>query len=208
VGNEALSIGDYAFANFLKLNTVSLGESLISIGSEALATCPKLRNIYCYSDVPAECVFNSFGKTDYERKVTYGAAKLYYSVDAAERLYSTLPVWREFDNRFYFDALEREVTVTPQTNNAQVAWNPSADATAYELVIYSDASRSSIVCVLGFDAEGRLTGISLRADDTPFSCTVSGLKGGTRQTKTGTILKMNCAGFSIVFCVCLHLQKL
>ena len=182
IGNSVLDIGDYAFAECEKLAAVSLGESIETIGFQAFASCPSLRNIYCYGETPARCATDAFGIDEHEQIITYTRAKLYHTnVGDAPALYSLLPVWRNFSKRDYFDAADREITVFPSTNTAQVILVPNIEATAYDIVIYSDASRTNIVCILSFDAEGRLTGIALRSgtQETPFSCTIGGLKGGT-----------------------------
>ena len=189
VGNNVSDIGNYAFAQCWKLATVSLGKSLETIGKQAFAGCPKLRNIYCYGETPAKCASDAFGEDEHDQIMTYAMAKLYYPVDAEEaKLYTLLPVWREFGKYSPFDAAGKEVTVVPSTNTAQVSWNPNADATAYELVIYSDAGRTTIVCILTFDADGRFTGFKLRAgtDDTPFTHPVENLKSGAYYYYTMT----------------------
>ena len=185
VGNSVSGIGNAAFSQCEKLTTVSLGKSLTSIDNEAFATCPSLRNIYCYGEIPAECGFDVFGKSENERTTTYAMAKLYYLTNASG--YSTSRVWQEFENHFYLDAEGKEVNVKPSTNTAQLSWLPSIGATAYKLIIYADANLTDIICTLSFDAEGRLTGITLRdGDDMPFSCTLNGLKSGTTYHYTMT----------------------
>ena len=185
VGNKVLTIGDGAFDYCYKLVSISLGESLNSIGSHVFGYYPsQLRNIYCYGKVAANCTFDSFSYDNYFD--IYRNVRLHYPANASG--YTTSPVWREFENRFYLDIEERVVTVKPSTNNTQqLTIPPVSGAAAYDLVIYADANRTDVVCTISFDAEGRLTGIMLRGgDDMPFSCTVNGLKGGTTYHYTMT----------------------
>ena len=44
------SIGDWAFSECSGLTSVTIGNSVKSIGSEAFAGCSKLFNVYCYAE--------------------------------------------------------------------------------------------------------------------------------------------------------------
>ncbi|MDL2314940.1 Ig-like domain-containing protein [Bacteroidales bacterium OttesenSCG-928-C19] len=77
--------------------------------------------------------------------------------------------------------VDEEITVTPDTTTVTVAWKAVMDAESYTLTIYSNEDLTQIVCVLQFDADGKLLSISFAkgAKAEAFSFTVSSLKEGT-----------------------------
>ena len=60
VGNNATSIGEYAFANTRKLAELQIGTGVEDIGANAFAGCNRLYNIYCYPVYPPLAVKSSF----------------------------------------------------------------------------------------------------------------------------------------------------
>ncbi|GHT57042.1 hypothetical protein FACS18945_0320 [Bacteroidia bacterium] len=81
----------------------------------------------------------------------------------------------------------------PTDENATITWSPTAGATAYDLVIYSDESLQNIVCTYHFDASGNLISITPHAKsvfqtatEPVFSHTIENLSSGTAYYYTMT----------------------
>ena len=72
------------------------------------------------------------------------------------------------------------MNVIPSTDNATFVWTPTCGADKYTLTVYSDPEQTIEVCVLDFDAYGRLTGLQLRSSSEymgGYSFKVSSLSG-------------------------------
>ena len=60
VGNNATSIGEYAFSNTPKLAELHIGTNVENISANAFAGCRRLYDIYCYPTYPPFAVESSF----------------------------------------------------------------------------------------------------------------------------------------------------
>ena len=60
IGNNATSIGEYAFSNTPKLAELHIGTNVENIGTNAFSGCKRLYDIYCYPTYPPFAVESSF----------------------------------------------------------------------------------------------------------------------------------------------------
>ena len=98
VGNNATSIGEYAFANTRKLAELQIGTGVEDIGANAFAGCNRLYNIYCYPVYPPLAVQSSFANYNVYLHIPC-EAKEEYSLDL---------VWGLFK---YIECLDSEMGI-------------------------------------------------------------------------------------------------
>ena len=82
------TIGINAFANCMKLNTISLPNTLETIGENAFNGCRALYDIYCYAEMPPAAVESSF--TNYNAYVNVPCE--------SQRYYQADMIWSQFKN--------------------------------------------------------------------------------------------------------------
>lgn len=89
LGDEVTSISNYAFNSCIGLNSVTIGNSVKTIGDYAFANFPKLTNFYCYAtDVPT--VSRSAFQDSYIEYVTLHVPR------SSMENYKTAAIWKDF----------------------------------------------------------------------------------------------------------------
>ena len=198
VGNNATSIGAYAFANTPKLAELYIGTNVEDIGANAFAGCRRLYDIYCYPTYPPFAESNSFANY---------SVYLYIPCDY-QRSYKLDLVWKMF---LYIECIgsedvvvpDNEVTVSPNYEDATFIWPVTDGADTYSLVITKD---DITFCTLIFNAQGQLVSIAFkpRRQNAPaaegttsatyaemtangFRFTVTGLNEGSAYAYTLTV---------------------
>ena len=198
VGNNATSIGAYAFANTPKLAELYIGTNVEDIGANAFAGCRRLYDIYCYPTYPPFAESNSFANY---------SVYLYIPCDY-QRSYKLDLVWKMF---LYIECIgsedvvvpDNEVTVSPNYEDATFTWPVTDGADTYSLVITKD---DITFCTLIFNAQGQLVSIAFkpRRQNAPaaegttsatyaemtangFRFTVTGLNEGSAYAYTLTV---------------------
>ena len=154
VGNNATSIGAYAFANTPKLAELHIGINVEEIGANAFAGCKRLYDIYCYPTYPPFAEGNSFA--NYNVYV--------YLPCESQRDYTLDVVWGEFK---FIECIGsenvvvsgNEVTVSPDYEDATFTWPVTDNADTYSLVITKDGVT---FCTLVFNAQGQLASIAFK----------------------------------------------
>ena len=185
VGNNATSIGAYAFANTPKLAELQIGTGVEDIGANAFAGCKRLYDIYCYPTYPPFAESNSFA--NYNVYV--------YVPCESQRDYTLDVVWGEF--KFIecigsedVEVSGNEVTVSPDYEDATFTWPVTDNADTYSLVITKDGVT---FCTLVFNAQGQLVSIAFKprrqnapaAEDTTPATYAEMTANGFRFTVTG-----------------------
>ena len=198
VGNNATSIGEYAFSNTPKLAELHIGTNVENIGANAFAGCKRLYDIYCYPTYPPFAESNSFANYN-----------VYVYVPCEnQRDYTLDVVWGEF--KFIecigsedVEVSGNEVTVSPDYEDATFTWPVTDNADTYSLVITKDGVT---FCTLVFNAQGQLVSIAFkpRRQNAPaaegttpatyaemtangFRFTVTGLNEGSAYAYTLTV---------------------
>ena len=185
IPNSVTSIGKWAFENCTSLNEITLPASVKSIDEEAFAGCTKLYDIYCFAMEPPTAYESSFANYN---------AFLHVPCDN-QRVYLLDVI---FGNFKYIECIEAETTptdtvvVTPSFNDAEFIWPSNSSADSYTLAISKDGE---IFCTLTFNANGQLTGIAFAPSrngqhNAPaaaqtangFAFTVTGLDEGANYT--------------------------
>lgn len=154
VGNNATSIGAYAFSNTSKLAELHIGINVEEIGANAFVGCKRLYDIYCYPTYPPFAETNSFA--NYNVYV--------YLPCESQRDYTLDVVWGEF--KFIecigsedVEVSGNEVTVSPDYEDATFTWPVTDNADTYSLVITKDGDT---FCTLVFNAQGQLVSIAFK----------------------------------------------
>ena len=154
VGNNATSIGAYAFANTPKLAELHIGTNVENIGANAFSGCRRLYDIYCNPTYPPFAETNSFA--NYNVYVYVPCENL--------RDYTLDVVWGEF--KFIecigsedVEVSGNEVTVSPDYEDATFTWPVTDNADTYSLVITKDGVT---FCTLVFNAQGQLVSIAFK----------------------------------------------
>ena len=154
VGNNATSIGEYAFANTPKLAKLYIGANVEDIGAYAFTGCRRLYDIYCYPTYPPFAESNSFANY---------SVYLYIPCDY-QRSYKLDLVWKMF---LYIECIgsedvvvpDNEITVSPNYEDATFIWPVTDGAETYSLVITKD---DITFCTLVFNAQGQLVSIAFK----------------------------------------------
>lgn len=198
VGNNATSIGAYAFANTRKLAELHIGTNVEEIGANAFAGCKRLYDIYCYPTYPPFAESNSFANYN-----------VYVYVPCEnQRDYTLDVVWGEFK---FIECIgsedvvvtDDEVVVAPSYEDVTITWPITDGAETYSLVITKDGVT---FCTLVFNAQGQLVSIAFkpRRQNAPaaegttpatyaemtangFRFTVTGLEEGSAYAYTLTV---------------------
>ncbi len=88
---QVIAVGDNAFLNMSRMASVSLPNSIESIGKSAFAGCSSLTSISCFTSAPPVAYANSFASVDKQQCV------LYISPGTRD-LYAAATGWSEFQN--------------------------------------------------------------------------------------------------------------
>ena len=198
VGNNATSIGEYAFANTRKLAELQIGTGVEDIGANAFAGCNRIYHIYCYPTYPPFTDESSFANYN-----------VYLHIPCENKEGYTLDlVWGKF--KFIecigsedVEVSGNEVTVSPDYEDATFTWPVTDNADTYSLVITKDGVT---FCTLVFNAQGQLVSIAFkpRRQNAPaaegttpatyaemtangFRFTVTGLNEGSAYAYTLTV---------------------
>ena len=154
VGNNATSIGAYAFSNTPKLAELHIGINVEDIGANAFSGCRRLYDIYCNPNYPPFAETNSFA--NYNVYIYVPCENL--------RDYTLNVVWGEF--KFIecigsedVEVSGNEVTVSPDYEDATFTWPVTDNAETYSLVITKDGVT---FCTLVFNAQGQLVSIAFK----------------------------------------------
>ena len=192
IPNSVTSIGDYAFRGCESLTSVTIPNSVTSIGSFAFDGCFKLTSVINYATQPqAIDVRRAFWS------VNLSLCQLYVP-STSVGLYQTAEGWKDFGNIQPIRAEDitdvSETIITPSENEVEITWPSFIGAASYELVIKD--KDGNIVCTLIFNANGQLTSIAFNApsrngvpaqtQNAGFSFTITGLDSGTGYDLTLT----------------------
>ena len=198
VGNNATSIGEYAFANTPKLAELHIGTNVEDIGANAFAGYKRLYDIYCYPTYPPFAETNSFA--NYNVYIYVPCENL--------RDYTLNVVWGEFK---FIECIgsedvvvtDDEVVIAPSYEDVTITWPIVSGADTYSLVLTKEGDT---FCTLVFNAQGQLVSIAFKprrqnapaeegttpatyAEQTAngFRFTVTGLDEGTDYAYTLTV---------------------
>ena len=146
-----ISISELAFLDCIGLTSITIPNSVTSIGDGAFGYCRKLYDIYSYATEPPFAYNSSFANYN---------VNLYVPCDNL-RDYQMDAVFGSFK---YIQCLRAEstdtnddVTVTPAANEAVFVWPADGSAATYTLEISKDGI---MFCVLVFNANGQLNSIA------------------------------------------------
>jgi len=157
IPNSVISIGDGAFAYCSSLTSVTIGSGVTSIEGGAFEGCSSLTSISCEAVNPPVC----------ENYVFYNVDKsipLYVPANSIDA-YKEAKGWKDFkkNTKPIISAEEAElpedkVQTDASENGVVIEWPASTGADSYIITIKYN---TTVVCVLTFDAEGRLLDISI-----------------------------------------------
>ena len=89
IGNSVTSIGDAAFAYCSGLTSVTIGSGVESIGKYAFSYCPELLDVYCYAEKVPSTYSNAFDSS-YPKNATL------HVPDASIDSYKATAPWSSF----------------------------------------------------------------------------------------------------------------
>ena len=92
IGNSVTSIGNGAFSDCSSLTSVTIPNSVTSIGKWTFSDCTSLDTIICLGNIPADVEENTFGNNQSNMTLIVPCGK---SV-----VYQASPVWKWFGNIF------------------------------------------------------------------------------------------------------------
>ena len=184
IPNNVISIGDSAFYNCNRLDSLSLGGSISTYGKACFSGCTKLKTIYNYRTHPANLARNVFeGLLPF-----YGT--LYVLDGSVEYYKSSSSDWKDYFNIEPVKATNSQtdkVEINPNTNTADIVWPVVSGAATYELVIRD--TNGNIICTLTFNAQGQLIAFAFNAPkrgNVPQQTQVAGFKFTINSLKEGT----------------------
>ncbi len=186
-GNEVEVIPDSLCMDMNHLNSITIPNSVKSIGANAFKGCRQLYSIYCYAAMPPMAYESSFENYN---------AYLYVPCES-QRYYQADMVWSKFPNTQCISSenvITDEIVVTPFENEVEIAWPVVNEAVTYKLVIKD--KDGNVICTLIFNANGQLTsmafnapsrnGVPAQTQSAGFSFTITGLNSGTGYDLTLT----------------------
>ena len=194
IPNSVTSIGKSAFDGCSKLSELHLGAGLETVGANAFAGCLRLGNIHCYAALPPLAEESSFANYN---------ARLYVPCEVLGDYQLAIV----FGNFKYIDCISSDgvdvpnntVTVTPSYEDATFTWPSNGNANAYTLEI---TKNGVVFCTLTFNANGQLMGIAFapskdrnnahapqaaQATTNGWQFTVTGLNEGSNYAYTMTV---------------------
>ena len=154
VGNNATSIGEYAFANTRKLAELQIGTGVEDIGANAFAGCNRIYHIYCYPTYPPFADESSFANYNVYLHIPC-ENKEGYTLDLAWGKFKFIECIGSED----VEVSGNEVTVSPDYEDATFTWPVTDNADTYSLVITKDGVT---FCTLVFNAHGQLVSIAFK----------------------------------------------
>lgn len=148
IPNSVTQIEGLAFAWCEELNFVSIPNSVINIEWNPFHNDTNLDTVEVFwreaSKIPPYSTIGYIGTN--VLSVPAGTKELYQSVDG----------WKKLNIVERASSLEESTTIEPEENTAIVTWERIENATGYELVIYTDASRTIVLCTVVFDENGNI----------------------------------------------------
>ena len=154
VGNNATSIGEYAFANTRKLAELQIGTGVEDIGANAFAGCNRIYHIYCYPTYPPFADESSFANYNVYLHIPC-ENKEGYTLDLAWGKFKFIECIGSED----VEVSGNEVTISPDYEDATFTWPVTDNADTYSLVITKDGVT---FCTLVFNAQGQLVSIAFK----------------------------------------------
>lgn len=136
------------------IDTLIIPDFIESIGENAFKDCLGLKFIECKGANPPICN-QSFGYGLNEAKI-YANCELSVPSESF-KLYRLMDCWGKFDTKAY----DFEMEVIPSTDHATFTWTPTCGAANYQLTIFEGETKKDTICVLTFDAYGRLSEMAL-----------------------------------------------
>jgi hypothetical protein len=156
IPNSVTSIGSDAFAYCISLTSITIPNSVTSIGEMAFSYCSSLTSITCEAVNPPVCGDDVF----YD---VYKSIPLYVPANSMEA-YKEAKGWKDFkENTKPISAEgaelpEDKVQTDASENGVVIEWPASTGADTYIITIKYN---TTVVCVLTFDADGRLLDINI-----------------------------------------------
>ena len=183
IAEGVTSIGNSAFMDYSTLRHVSIASTVTSVYAQAFYNCSGIEEIYSYRDRPSMAYSNTFDGVDKFNCTLH-------VLSASIAMYQVATGWRDFYYIESIDAVEVTETITevetvPSNNDVTITWPMSENADTYTVEI----TKSGIIfCVLVFNSDGQLIGISFapgRDNGHNAPMAIKTANGGLRFTVTG-----------------------
>jgi len=184
------------FEDCSNLTTVTIPSSITGMWGNLFKGCKSLTSIVNLNPVPMPIEVPSFGYEpflDVDKNtcilyVPFGSSEAYRNANDWKDWGDWMGEWKgwnDFVNIIELPNISKEdIDITPSENNVLIEWLAYENAEGYKLIIYHDEAHTDTVCVLEFDAEGKL----LRSVNSKISQTVENLSKGTDYYYTIEIL--------------------
>lgn len=129
VNGENYEIGDYAFGNCDGLTSITIPNSVTSIGLDAFYGCSNLKNIISLNENPPTCENNSFDSENYANSI------LYIPKDSYAK-YFINDVWGQFNNIVKLENLVSNISI----NSSSISLESGKTTTLSATVLPSSAT--------------------------------------------------------------------
>ena len=170
IGNNVKTIPSYAFYNCTGLTSVTIGNSVTSIGEKAFEES-RLRLIMCHCAVPPTCGKYAFDGAEYPNS-SYSALLMIPEGSLFD--YALADEWHKFTQVEEVS----EATVSTQEKNATFEIPTIEGATKYDVTVYSDITMTQLVATTHYDATGKIIPMS-----TTLELSIDGFEDGVYYYK-------------------------